>query len=93
MPVSPMHWEANWAAVPVKYLKMGVRWTPIYDLGVAYENMDFAQQIVEKFNCDVWLDTENEAISLPHKEYFEGEREDIAEHSNRELYEKMWLNG
>ncbi len=37
------------------------------------------------------MDKTNVAISLPHKDYFEGEREEIENFSNREYYEGKWL--
>lgn len=88
--VDPKHWEANWAAVPVKFFNK-VKWTPIYDLGYAYENMDFSQQCAEQLNADTWMDTGNVAISLPHKKYFDGEEEDLLKYNNRQLYESMWM--
>jgi hypothetical protein len=90
LPVEQTHWEANWAAVPRKILETGIRWDEQYDKGIAYENMDFAMQAKEK-GFDVVLDKSNVAISLPHKDYFDGEREEIVEFSNRELYESKWM--
>lgn len=90
LPVEQTHWEANWAAVPRKVLDAGVRWDEQYDKGIAYENMDFAMQAKEK-GFDVVLDKNNVAISLPHKDYFDGEREEIEEFSNRELFESKWM--
>ena len=89
LPVEIAHWEANWAAAPRKVFEDGVRWDETYDMGIAYENMDFAQQAALK-GYDVVLDKKNIAISLPHKDYFDGEREEIEEFSNREYYEKKW---
>ncbi len=90
LPVETGHWETNWAAVPVSVLEEGIRWDETYDKGIAYENSDFAQQARLK-NYDVVLDKKNIAISLPHKDYFDGEREEIVEFSNREYYESKWL--
>jgi hypothetical protein len=89
LPVDTRHWEANWAAVPARILERGVRWDEEYDKGIAYENMDFAQQ-AKLLGYDVVLDKTNIAISLPHKDYFEGEKEEILEFSNRKLYESKW---
>jgi GT2 family glycosyltransferase len=91
LPVETGHWEANWAAVPSSILKQGVRWDEEYDRGIAYENMDFAQRAREQTGAKVMLDKTNVAISLPHKDYFDGEREEIVEFSNREYYESKWL--
>jgi len=89
LPVETGHWEANWAAIPRKILEAGVRWDEELDKGIAYENMDFAQQAKLK-GFNVVLDKSNIAISLPHKDYFEGEREEIIEFSNRDYYESKW---
>jgi hypothetical protein len=84
------HWEANWAAVPVSLLKKGSRWNIKFDRGIAYENMDFAKACNRDWGSNVWLDSGNVAISLPHKDYFEGEREEIERYSNKEFYESIW---
>lgn len=91
LPVDPGHWEANWAAVPLSVLKAGIRWDEEYDKGIAYENMDFAKQAAKELGIKVIFDKTNEVISLPHKDYFEGEREEIEEFSNRKHYEAKWL--
>lgn len=88
--VEPGHFEANWAAIPVSKFKEGIFWDEEYDQGVAYENCDFAQRATRETNCEILLDTGNVAISLPHKDYFDGEREDILNHTNRWLYESKW---
>jgi hypothetical protein len=85
------HWETNWAAVPVNLLEKGARWNEEYDRGIAYENMDFAKTAHERWGSNVWLDTGNVAISLPHKDYFQGEREEIEIYSNREFFEEKWM--
>lgn len=89
-PVYPDHWEANWAAVPVSVFGKGIWWNEDYDQGIAYENADFAQTVVQELGANVWFDKKNEAISLPHKDYFEGEREDIIKYTNRWRYEAAW---
>jgi hypothetical protein len=89
-PIFPEHWEANWAAVPVDKFKQGCKWDEDFDKGIAYENMDFAKTCVEKTACEVLLDARNESISLPHKDYFPGEREEIEQYSNRWRYEAKW---
>lgn len=91
LPVQTGHWEANWAALPKNILEAGIRWDNAYDKGIAYENMDFAQQANKNLGTKVILDKTNVAISLPHKDYFGGEREEIEEFSNRNYYEKKWL--
>lgn len=89
LPVETGHWEANWAAVPTKVFEDGVRWDEEYDRGIAYENMDFAQQ-AKGVGYNVVFDKTNIAISLPHKDYFDGEREEIVEFSNKEYYDNKW---
>jgi hypothetical protein len=88
--IDTVHWEANWAAVPVSLFNKGLRWDAEYDKGIAYENMDLAARSRVEFGSRVLIDRQNVAISLPHKEYFEGEKEAIIEHSNRERFEKKW---
>jgi len=89
--VDPEHWEANWSAVPVELLKDGLKWNEDYDYGVAYENMDFAKRAQKEYGSNCLLDSGNIAISLPHKEYFKGEEQEIIDYSNRELFEKEWM--
>jgi hypothetical protein len=86
----PGHWEANWSALPVSLLKRGLRWDEKYDIGIAYENMDFAQRAKRDYGAKVIFDTGNIAISLPHKDYFDGEKQEIQDFSNRKLYEAKW---
>lgn len=88
--ILPEHWESNWAAVPVDFFRAGLRWDEEFDKGIAYENMDFAKAAVEEFDCRVIMDTRNHAISLPHKDYFAGEREEIVAFSNKNRYEEKW---
>ena len=90
LPVETTHWEANWAAVPASVLKAGVRWDEEYDKGIAYENMDFACAASELTGAKVIFDKTNVVISLPHKDYFEGEREEILEFSNRDYFNTKW---
>lgn len=84
------HFEANWSAIPVSKFDEGIFWDEEYDQGVAYENCDYAQRAKRQTDCQVLLDTANQVISLPHKDYFEGEREDIMKNTNRWLYESKW---
>lgn len=88
--VESVHWEANWAAVPFNVLHQGIRWDTEYDKGIAYENMDFAKQAAFQLKTRVLMDKTNVAISLPHKYYFEGEREEIKEFSNRDYFNVKW---
>lgn len=88
--VDPGHWEANWAAVPRSILNE-ISWDETYDKGIAYENADFAWQAYKRFGTQVIMDKTNIAISLPHKDYFSGEREEIEKFSNRDYYDNKWL--
>lgn len=88
--ILPEHWEANWAAVPVNYFKIGVFWDEEFDKGIAYENIDFAKSAIAVSGRRVIMDTRNHAISLPHKDYFQGEREEITLYSNKNRYEEKW---
>lgn len=88
--VDPEHWEANWAAIPFKLFNLGARWSEIYDTGYAYENIDFALKCREEYGVQVLMDAANCVISLPHKEYWENEVEDLQKFNNRKLYESMW---
>lgn len=89
--IDPQHWEANWAAIPFKLFNLGARWSEIYDTGYAYENIDFALKCGQDLGAQVLMDKENVVISLPHREYFSGEAEDLIKHNNRELHERIWL--
>src|SRR3989304_5545999 len=86
----PDHWEANWASIDMEVIRDGLRWDEDYDIGVAYENMDFAFRAF-KAGATCVLDKRNHAISLPHRTYFEGEEEEIKEHSNRIMYEQKCM--
>lgn len=88
--IDPEHWEANWAAVPFKFFNLGARWSEIYDTGYAYENMDFAMKCSVDLGAQVLMDAENCSISLPHKEYWPQEVEDLQKFNNREMHEKLW---
>lgn len=88
--IAPEHWEANWAAIPFKVFNLGARWSEIYDTGYAYENMDFAMKCSNDHCAQILMDADNIAISLPHREYFSGEAEDLIKYNNKELHEKIW---
>ena len=88
---SPEHWEANWAAIPTTVFEKGVRWDTDYDKGIAYENIDFAKQ-AQKEGYNVLLDTQNVAISLPHKKYWPREEIEIKKYSNRWMHDAKWDN-
>lgn len=86
---NPVEFESNWAAIPRAVFET-VRFSPEYDIGVAYENQDFAIKAGAEVGAEVWLDRANHAIGLPHKKYFpEVERTDW-EHNNQALHESRW---
>lgn len=88
--IAPEHWEANWAAIPFKLFNMGARWSEIYDTGYAYENIDFALSVSKELDAQILMDSANEVISLPHREYWPQEAEDLKKYNNRELHERLW---
>lgn len=86
--IAPDHWEANWAAVPKEVLER-VKWDEVYDKGIAYENADFAM-CCDSLGVKTILDGKNHAISLPHFDYFAGQKEDIVTYSNRAFFDERW---
>lgn len=88
--IGPEHFETNWAAIPSYLADWGVEWDESFDEGIAYENVDFAQTAMDFTSCEIMFDMNNYAISLPHKDYFEGEREEIQAYTNRWKYETKW---
>lgn len=86
----PEHWETNWASIDLDIVRTGTKFDEDYDIGYAYENMDFAFR-ASKVGATCVLDKRNHAISLPHRKYFEGEEEEMIERSNRELYEQKCM--
>lgn len=81
------HWEANWAAIPVKLFERGLRWNEEYDKGYAYENNDLAKRAVHEYGCQILIDKGNHAVSLPHFDYWPQEKEDLITYSNRSRFE------
>lgn len=74
-PTFPVEWEANWAYIPRKALyDQRLVYDEDFDKYVAYENQDYAMQATER-GYEVIIDTDNIAISLPHKQYWPAEEE------------------
>jgi hypothetical protein len=81
-------WEINWGALPHALINAGVDFDEDYDYGTQWGNTDFSFNIAKKLSRGslqgvhqggrVWWDHNNQAISMPHREYFpkahEGER-------------------
>lgn len=86
----PRHWEANWAAIPVKLLAKGVRWDLRYDQGIAYENIDFARRCEYLHQTPCVLDKRNHALGIPHREIWPEEQKQLERYTNRWIYEDWW---
>lgn len=86
--IAPVHWETNWAALPMSLYDAGLRWDVEYDQGAAYENQDVAIRAVKQFGATAWMDKGNVAYSLPHRDAFPGYHEELRAHGNREFHER-----
>lgn len=75
--VLPVAWETNWACIPPEIFDNPVCYfDESYDIGVAYENQDFAMSCFDS-GYKILVDMNNRALSFPHKKYFpEWETED-----------------
>ena len=70
-------WEANWAAIPERALyNLGLRFDEGYDRGIGHENQAFALKAASLGYGRV-MDPANHAISLPHRDYFPQEWEEL----------------
>jgi len=86
----PNHFEMNWAAIPVMLFHEGLKWDTDYDKGVACENNQFALDAITMYDCGIIIDSQNHAISLPHRDYFnEGE---IGSEANKRNLDKFAQN-
>lgn len=80
-------WEANWAAIPRAPLHdKRLNFDVAYDQGHYYENQDYAMRAAA-LGYDVWIDTGNHAIGLPHKAYFPEQQRVLESQNNREWHE------
>lgn len=89
-PLYPVAWEANWAAIGKDCLyDEECYWDEAYDVGVAYENQDFAERAT---GCghNIWIDFDNHSLALPHRAYFPWQEQQDVPHINQELHERKW---
>ncbi len=69
--VSAIEWETNWAAISREALfDERLEFPEEYDAAVAYENQAYAF-LAQEHGYVVLIDPRNEAISLPHKKYWQ----------------------
>lgn len=95
-------WEINWGAMPHALINAGVDFDEDYDYGTQWGNTDFAHQIKETFadkrpnavnmasKGRVWWDYYNQAISMPHREYFPKAHEGERDLDNGWRFHKKW---
>jgi hypothetical protein len=75
---NPVDWELNWAAIPMSLFEAGCEFDETYGLHIGHENIEFAARAALDYGYDIWIDLENPALTLPHKQYWpEQEREGI----------------
>jgi len=89
---TPMHWEANWAAVGRGVLHdEELDYDEMYDAGIAHENQDYAMRVLEK-GYGVWQLEDNIAKSYPHRLYWDddGARRDELGDINRKIHDEKW---
>lgn len=80
-------WESNWAAIPRNVLHdRRLNFDTAYDRGTAYENQDYAMR-AQALGYDVWIDTANHSIGLPHELYFPEDAERLRAINNRVWHE------
>lgn len=85
-------WETNWAAIPRKILHdPRLNFDLAYNRGYAYENQDYAIR-AQQLGYDVWIDTGNHAIGLPHTAYFPAETERLRKINNRMWHEERYAS-
>lgn len=92
-------WEINWGALPHALINAGVDFDEDYDYGTAWGNTDFSFQIHKAFNEPVyrhkgrvWWDYYNQAISMPHREYFPKAHEGERDLDNGHRFRAKWGN-
>lgn len=88
----PVEWEANWAYIPKEALyDERLEYDETFDKYVAYENQDYAMQAVNN-GYEVYIDTDNFAISLPHKQYWPEEEKHEASltHFNEKIIRERY---
>lgn len=87
---SAIHWEANWAAIPVSLLAKGARWDLKYDAGIAYENQDFAKTCEKEYGTTCILDKRNHGIGVPHRTIWPEEETQLERYNNKYIHKEKW---
>jgi hypothetical protein len=85
-------WECNWGAVGRTALHDArINYDLSYDMGIAYENSDFAMQ-AQQLGYRVYMDCDNHALGLPHRAYWpHQEKEDVEINlANKARYQGKW---
>lgn len=87
--VESQRWEPPYAAIPRALLE-DHRLVPDvrYDRGMTHWNQAFSE-LAERLGYDVWLDLENRAWHLPHRQYFPEQNERFSQANNHEFHEQM----
>lgn len=90
--VSPVEWELNWAAWPAWMCREGLRFDEEFGRGIAYENQDFAWRAFFTYEALCYMDKENHARGLPHKQYWPEQEQEGLPHalSNKDLCDAKW---
>lgn len=89
---SAIWWETNWAAIPRNILHdKRLNFNEEYCRGHGYENQDYALR-AEALGYDVWIDTANHAIGLPHEQYFPADADRLVGINNREWHEARYAH-
>lgn len=85
--VTAERWELNWAAIPRRALyDERLAFDERYDDGWAYGNQVYAQRTLE-LGYELWMDGDNHALGLPHKDYFPEQQARLQARSNRVRHE------
>lgn len=94
---SPQHWEMNWAAIPLidpkirREITLSLRFDAKYGAHIGHENQQFATEW-SRAGYPILIDTQNHALSLPHRVYFIEEWESQMEHRmiNHRIFEEEY---
>lgn len=97
MYVSQHAWEINWGAMPHAIINAGIDFDEDYDYGTQWGNTDFAFQVHKAFNDSrytgagrVWWDYYNQAIAMPHREYFPKAHQGERDLDNQPRFRAKW---
>lgn len=91
-------WEINWGALPHALINAGIDFDEDYDYGTQWGNTDFAHQARMAFSDSrqvggrVWWDYYNQAIAMPHREYFPKAHEGERNIDNEPRFRAKWGN-